>query len=572
MWAIESQVSFRNLKNLRKELLVERNELLLIWEEHCTECFVPDCYSTCALYTKRYDGKCQRFGEGIKLSSSTAKNLSFKRWAKLESKFNVEIRGIAVNIIAFYVFFSLRNILFILPKSKIRDKFFGTMNHALYRFYEMKTIGETHNSFMLSIELKSDIRDRSLQLEIVNESGVITFKERVTIKSLVSSLELTIKDLQLRKGIIRITVDENADFGFSFYDIKLRLIGQILDNSDKQKHTEDIVKIVFWDLDNTIWDGILIEGDVCVRDSIKSIILRLNHLGIINVISSKNDFKVAARKLEELELFELFVGHQINWEPKSSNILELLNTLNLKPNNAVFVDDSAFERDEVKSRIPQIDVYDQNQILDVISAPKFNPPQSSESKNRIESYRAIIQREKEFFEDNLDYNSFLTKSKINLEIEQLKDKDLVRGFELLSRSNQLNFSGKKYTLPQFEQSASEGKWLFGRVSDRYGEYGKTILARIESTGDTITITDMTISCRIAKRNIEAAFFHYIFESTNVEKFLCNFVRTEKNQMLQQVLSGLDIEFDSRSIELQSLEIRDSEVLRKHSKVVTTSNI
>jgi len=42
-------------------------------------------------------------------------------------------------------------------------------------------------------------------------------------------------------------------------------------------------------------------------------------------------------------------------------------------------------------------------------------------------------------------------------------------------------------------------------------------------------------------------------------------------MLQQVLSELEIEFDSRTNELQSLEIRNSEVLRKHSKVVTIFN-
>ena len=390
MWAIKSAISFRNMRDFRKSFPIDEDELLLIWEEHCTECFVPTCYSTCALYAKRYDGKCERFSGGIHLSSGETKYLSFKRWAKLESKFNVGLYGLAVNAIAFYGYFFLRNILFMLPESKLRNRLFGAMNVALYRTYEMISMGESKNSFVLSIELKPDIRVRSMQVEIVTESGSTMYKERIVIESLVGSMEVKIGSLLLKKGIIRITVDEDADYHFSFYDLKLCLDRQIPHNFDERENQDELVKIVFWDLDNTIWDGILTEGAVIVRENIRKIILRLNDLGIVNVISSKNDFDAAAEKMREFELYDLFVGHQINWEPKSSNILELLKTLNLRPNNAVFVDDSAFEREEVKLSIPQIVVYNEIQILNAVNSSKFNSLQSSESKNRIESYLSLI--------------------------------------------------------------------------------------------------------------------------------------------------------------------------------------
>ncbi len=37
----------------------------LYWEEHCVECAIPSCYSTCPLYKKRKDLKCARFTHGI---------------------------------------------------------------------------------------------------------------------------------------------------------------------------------------------------------------------------------------------------------------------------------------------------------------------------------------------------------------------------------------------------------------------------------------------------------------------------------------------------------------------------
>ncbi len=35
------------------------------WKEHCTECAMPGCYSTCDLYAPRRDGKCRRFVNGF---------------------------------------------------------------------------------------------------------------------------------------------------------------------------------------------------------------------------------------------------------------------------------------------------------------------------------------------------------------------------------------------------------------------------------------------------------------------------------------------------------------------------
>ena len=52
----------QNFLEMRQELL-ERS--VLPWAEHCTECAVPHCYSTCDFYTPREDLKCRRFVDGM---------------------------------------------------------------------------------------------------------------------------------------------------------------------------------------------------------------------------------------------------------------------------------------------------------------------------------------------------------------------------------------------------------------------------------------------------------------------------------------------------------------------------
>lgn len=567
MWATGSGISFNDLYSLSKELLTKKDELLLIWEEHCTECFVPLCYHTCALYVNRYDGKCERFVDGIQLNLDRDKKLTFKRWAKLETKFNVKLRGRLLNIAVLYVYYLTRNFLFLFPKHSIRSRCFGLINAIIYKIYDLFPIRETKESFELLFKFKSDIQIRNFQIEIVNQKGEVFFKDRIKIYPLTETLEISTPKLKISKGFVRITVDEDANYTFIFKDIEMRLLEQTSEINKKIVGTDEFVKIVFWDLDNTVWNGVLIEGAVFLRHEIRDLIIHLNSLGIVNAVISKNNFENAEERLKELELFDLFIGYQINWNPKSENILNLLRVLNLRAANAVFVDDSKFEREEVKSNIPQIKVYDENQILSVQSLSDFNPPQSSESQNRISSYRAILQRENDFVEQQTDYAVFLLKSNVTLVIEDLNELEWNRAFELLSRSNQLNFSGKKYSWDQFKDSAKTGKWFFGKVSDRYGDYGKTILAKIESSGDQITITDLTISCRIAKRNIEAAFFRFLFESMHIKKISCLFVCSEKNQMLQQVLSDLQINFQNQNCDLQILDIYDSEVLSEHAKVV-----
>jgi predicted enzyme involved in methoxymalonyl-ACP biosynthesis len=55
------------------------------------------------------------------------------------------------------------------------------------------------------------------------------------------------------------------------------------EKKDKQK-----IKCIVWDLDNTIWKGVLIEDkDITLREGVVDIIKTLDERGILQSISSK---------------------------------------------------------------------------------------------------------------------------------------------------------------------------------------------------------------------------------------------------------------------------------------------
>src|SRR5690349_9557795 len=59
------------------------------------------------------------------------------------------------------------------------------------------------------------------------------------------------------------------------------------------------IKCVVWDLDNTIWNGVLIENDrLDIRDDVLRIITTLDARGILHSIASRNDAGLAMSALE----------------------------------------------------------------------------------------------------------------------------------------------------------------------------------------------------------------------------------------------------------------------------------
>src|SRR5438874_9153979 len=102
---------------------------------------------------------------------------------------------------------------------------------------------------------------------------------------------------------------------------------------DKRRSSQPTIKCVVWDLDNTLWPGIAIEGsldempepDASMLDVIKT----LEERGIVNSVASRNDPALGDQLLSHPLLAGRFVAPQISWEPKSQAVRRIAEQLNI---------------------------------------------------------------------------------------------------------------------------------------------------------------------------------------------------------------------------------------------------
>ena len=68
------------------------------------------------------------------------------------------------------------------------------------------------------------------------------------------------------------------------------------------------IKLILWDLDDTLWRGTLADGDaVALFEQRAEMIRAFNARGVVSSICSKNDFDAARAKLEAFGLWDEFV-------------------------------------------------------------------------------------------------------------------------------------------------------------------------------------------------------------------------------------------------------------------------
>ena len=245
-------------------------------------------------------------------------------------------------------------------------------------------------------------------------------------------------------------------------------------------------KCVVWDLDHTLWSGVLIEDGaegIRLRPGVCDIITELDRRGILQSIASKNNRDDVLPVLEKLGLLEYFLHPQIHWQPKSRSIGAIAQGLNIGVDTLLFIDDQEFEREEVSSAWPQVRVVDAGDYRNLLARPDCNVPVSDESRSRRLMYRQEDQRTALQEAHSGDYIAFLKESGIQVEWAPLQEGNLQRVYELAQRTNQMNFSGNRYSMEQLRAVAGDASLdtFVLRCRDRFGSYGIVGFSVVERT-------------------------------------------------------------------------------------------
>lgn len=298
------------------------------------------------------------------------------------------------------------------------------------------------------------------------------------------------------------------------------------------------IKCVVWDLDNTIWDGVLVESDdVQLKPGIKEIIETLDSRGILHSVASKNDYEPAMAKLKEFGLDEYFLYPEIHWNAKSNSLGQIQKNINIGMDTIIFVDDQEFELEEVQNVHSAVKCLNANEYRTLLSNPRLNPKFITvDSTRRRKMYQDDYKRKQAEDVYNGPSEAFLASLNMKFSISDAQEEDLKRAEELTVRTNQLNATGRTFSYDELNalRQSENHKLLICELEDKFGTYGKIGLALISMQEDHWRLEMMLMSCRVVSRGVGTVLLNYIMKEAkrNNKKLLADFRDTGRNRMMQ----------------------------------------
>jgi FkbH-like protein len=299
------------------------------------------------------------------------------------------------------------------------------------------------------------------------------------------------------------------------------------------------VKCVVWDLDHTVWDGILLEDEnVELRPGIAEILRELDQRGILQSVASRNDHDRAMARLEALGIAEYFLYPHINWNAKGENVAAIARKLNIGLDTFLFIDDQPFEREEVAFACPAVRTLDAADLADLLGRPELNPEFITEdSRNRRRMYQADIERNRAEESFHGPSEDFLRTLDMRFTLAPCSEDDLQRAEELTVRTNQLNTTGYTYGYDELNafRASPDHILLVAGLEDRYGTYGKIGLALVEKTSPEYwTLKLLLMSCRVMSRGVGTIMMSHVMSEAKAAgvKLRAEFKPNGRNRMME----------------------------------------
>lgn len=300
---------------------------------------------------------------------------------------------------------------------------------------------------------------------------------------------------------------------------------------------EKKIKCLVWDLDNTLWEGVILEDyHVRLRPGALDVVRELDRRGILQSIASKNDEDYAFEIMDQLGITEYFLAPQIGWYSKADSVEEIARRLNLGLDAFAFIDDSPYERAEVSCRHPEVRCYAHDEYLSLLNKPEFTPRFITEdSARRREMYMQDIERREKEREFTGSSEEFLKTLGMKLRVSPVGPGDLERVEELTLRTNQLNSTGITYSYEELCALMSDPNYLFyiAEMEDKFGSYGKIGLILAQLTETAVEIKLLLMSCRVMTRGIGSALLILLIKTARERglDLLADFAATERNRIM-----------------------------------------
>ena len=554
---------------------------LLFWGEHCIECAAPACFQSCDLYSPTPAGKCRRFEGGIVPNPSLgstygpAAEIRFRRWGKLEA------RGHGTLMPSGQVRLAERLLRCLAVISSELGPVLAKVSKDVRWLSSMEALHKRINTWLQLHQNDLNLPD-ALHVEILNpgtapvELVLSVSVDKVRLKRMLGSEQLphpvglrmtaapglsthqipceSMREIFLSRLPFNISISPANDSTPHLIFRTLELVSYRKARAGKSKHVRPVsrpsIKCVVFDLDNTLWDGVLLEGAVNLRNGVRKLFNHLDERGILISIASKNAKDDAIHKLQEFDLLQYVVCPQIGWIPKSEAVQQIARSLNIGRDTLLFIDDNPFERAEVSGALPDVEVLPDSEIPNLAKHTRLRGAVTAESRSRRKMYQEAAAREEVAAVYGDNYLDFLRSCEMVATIRKDEKEDFDRICELVQRTNQLNFSGRKYSRAEITDLLTDPHQdrLVIACSDRFGSYGTVGFCLSHRVGNTVVVDDFMLSCRVQGKFVEQALFWYLTQSSGPQAnaIEVNFKRTERNRAAEMVLEKLGFEMNSES--------------------------
>jgi len=321
---------------------------------------------------------------------------------------------------------------------------------------------------------------------------------------------------------------------------------------------QDSVKMVVIDLDDTLWRGVIADTDLGDMPTTEGwplgfweALLVLKRRGILLGIISKNEESrvleawPAILGNESLKLDD-FAAYRINWAPKSQNMAEILEAVNLLPGNILYIDDNPVQRAEIQAAFPGIRVLGGTPALwrhILLWSPETqNAVITEESAARTEMIQAQIARDGE--RKTRTPEEFLASLNLRMAVFRIADLDhprFARALELINKTNQFNTTGKRWTQEELGAAFASGTELMAfTLADRFTDYGLVGVLIISGSG----IEQFVMSCRIMGLEAELAAVVQaisILRQVGADRIIAAMTPTERNLPCRDVYRRIGFE-------------------------------
>ncbi|WP_327238206.1 HAD-IIIC family phosphatase [Streptomyces sp. NBC_01317] len=298
------------------------------------------------------------------------------------------------------------------------------------------------------------------------------------------------------------------------------------------------VKCLVWDLDNTLWQGTLLEDeDVVLSEAVREVVAGLDARGVLQSVCSRNDHDLAWARLEALGVADYFVVPEIGWGRKSDAVRRITEQLGFAPGTVAFIDDQPAERAEVAHHLPEVRCYPAEDAAALLGLPEFSPgPVTVDARQRRQRYQAGFRRTDERARFPGSHEDFLRSLEMVMRVGRATEDELSRVEELTLRTSQMNATGVHYPDAVLRSLLARPGYevLVTTLSDRFGPHGAVGVLLLRKHAEAWHLKLLATSCRVVAFGVGTIILNWLADQAARAgvHLLADFRATDRNRMME----------------------------------------